>query len=106
MRLLIDECIDERLRLLFSSYDCQTARYAGLAGLKNGSLLEAAEAAGFDVLVTVDKNIPDQQNLAGRAISILILCAPTNRLRDLAPIVPAAFSALLSIKPGAVIRVR
>ena len=44
MRILIDECIDERLRLLFPGYDCQTARFANLAGLKNGRLLEAAEA--------------------------------------------------------------
>jgi len=35
MRLLIDECVDERLRLLFPDHDCQTARFAKLAGLKN-----------------------------------------------------------------------
>jgi hypothetical protein len=52
MRLLIDECIDERLRHLFPGHDCQTARYAKLAGLKNGELLSTAEAAGFEVLVT------------------------------------------------------
>ena len=55
MRLLVDECVDERLRLLFAGYDCQTARFANLAGLKNGRLLEAAEAAGFDVLITVER---------------------------------------------------
>jgi hypothetical protein len=49
MRLLIDECIDERLRLLFPGHDCQTVRFANLAGLKNGKLLDAAEAADFDV---------------------------------------------------------
>ena len=54
MRLLLDECIDERLRLSFR--DCQTARFAGFSGLKNGDLLEAAEAAGYDVLITVDQN--------------------------------------------------
>ena len=53
MKLLVDECVDERLRLLFSGHDCQTSRFANLAGLKNGHLLEAAEAAGFDVLITV-----------------------------------------------------
>jgi hypothetical protein len=36
MRLLIDECVDERLRLLFPGYECQTARFANLAALKNG----------------------------------------------------------------------
>ena len=106
MRLLIDECIDERLRLLFPAYDCQTARFAKLAGLKNGRLLEAAEAAGFDVLITVDQHIPDQQNLIGRQISLVILCAPTNRLRDLAMIVPHALAALRSIERGAVLRIR
>jgi predicted nuclease of predicted toxin-antitoxin system len=88
MRLLIDECVHERLRLLFSHHDCQTARFANLAGLKNGRLLQAAEDAGFDVLITVDQSIPDQQNLTGRRISLVILCGPTNRLRDLEPLVP------------------
>jgi predicted nuclease of predicted toxin-antitoxin system len=105
MRLLIDECIDERLRLLFPGHDCQTARFANLAGLKNGRLLEAAETAGFDVLITVDQNIPDQQNLAGRKIAIVILCGPTNRLRDLAPLIPATLSTLGSIEPGDVVRI-
>jgi hypothetical protein len=43
-------------------HDCQTARFAILVGLKNGQLLEAAEAAGFDVLATADQNILVQQN--------------------------------------------
>ena len=106
MRLLIDECIDQRLRLLFPGHDCQTAGFANLAGLKNGRLLEAAEAAGFDVLITTDQSIPDQQNLAKRRISLIILCGPTNRLRDLEPLVPSAVSALRSIKRGAVVRIR
>ena len=79
MRLLIDECVDERLRPLFPGHDCQTARFANLAGLKNGLILEAAEAGGFDVLITVDQSIPDQQNLAGRRIPLMILCGPTNQ---------------------------
>jgi predicted nuclease of predicted toxin-antitoxin system len=106
MKLLVDECVDERLRLLFPGHDCQTARFANLAGLKNGHLLEAAEAAGFDVLVTVDQNIPDQQNLRTRTIALVILCGSTNRLKDLALLVPAAISAIGSIGPGEVVRVR
>jgi predicted nuclease of predicted toxin-antitoxin system len=106
MRLLIDECVDERLRRLFPGHDCQTARFANLAGLKNGQLLDAAEAAGFDVLVTVDRNIPDQQDLAGRRISLIILHGSTNRLRDLELLVPAAILALRSIGRGEVVRIR
>ena len=106
MRLLIDECVDERLWLLFPGHECQTAHFADLAGLKNGRLLEAGEAAGFDILITVDQNIPDQQIVTGRRISLIILCGPTNRLRDLELLVPAAVSALLSIGRGEVVRIR
>ena len=106
MKLLIDECIDERLRLSFPEHDCRTARFAGLAGLKNGRLLEAAEAAGFDVLLTVDRNIPYQQNLSGRRLSVLILCAGTNRLVDLLLLVPVANEALVSIGQANVVTIR
>ena len=43
MRILIDDCIDERFRKFLPGHDYQTARYAGFAGLKNGDLLTAAE---------------------------------------------------------------
>ncbi len=48
MRILLDECADQRLRLAFTGHDCQTAGYATLSDLKNGALLTAAEAAGFE----------------------------------------------------------
>jgi hypothetical protein len=54
MRVLIDECIEERFHNSLPEHDCQTVDYAGLAGLKNGELLVAAESAKFDVFLTVD----------------------------------------------------
>lgn len=104
MKVLLDECVDQKLRLLFAEHDCQTAAYAKLAGLKNGVLLAAAEAAGFEILITTDQGIPYQQNFDGRRISIVILCAPTNRLADLKLLVPAALVSLQSLQPGQVIR--
>jgi hypothetical protein len=79
VRILIDECVDQRLRFLFSGHDCETAAYARLSGSKNGALLAAAEAAGFEVIITTDQEIPYQQNLTVRRISIIVLYAPTNR---------------------------
>jgi hypothetical protein len=76
-----------------------------LAGFKNGRLLPAAEAAGFDVVVTVDQNMSYQQNLGKRKIALLILCAPTNRLRELQRLIPAALAALNTIQPGQVVRI-
>jgi hypothetical protein len=105
MRILLDECVDQRLRLLLAGHDCQTAAYAKLAGLKNGILLSTAESAGFEVMITTDQEIPFQQNLTVRRISILILCAPSNRLADLSRLVPAALRALVAITPGQVVRI-
>ena len=50
-----------------------TAYEMDWADLENGDLLAAAEAQRFEVLVTTDKNLHYQQNLAGRKIAILVL---------------------------------
>jgi hypothetical protein len=49
------------------------AKEAGWHRLVNGELLEAAEAAGFELLVTSDKQMKYQQNLQGRKIAIIVL---------------------------------
>ena len=105
MRILLDECIDERFRNSFPAYDCQTARYAGLAGLQNGELLKAAEAANFDVFLTVDQGFEYQQNLTARTIAIIIFRTNSNRLKDLLPHVPACHAGLASIKPSEIVRI-
>jgi hypothetical protein len=105
MRLILDECVDEGLRRYFTGHECQTCRYAGFAGLANGELLSAAESAGFSVLITVDQNMPTQQNLAGRSISLMVLRARTTNLDDLVDLVPEALTALARIGPGEVVRI-
>ena len=100
MKMLIDECIDERFRHSFASHDCQTARFAGFAGLQNGELLDAAERAHFEVFLTLDQGLPHQQNLAGRRIAIIILEARTSRLQDLLSLAPECLAVLPIVKPG------
>ena len=105
MKLLLDECVPRDLRLSFVGHACQTAPKAGLAGKKNGELLTLAEGAGFDVLVTVDRGLPQQQNLTGRKIALLAVSAVSNKLNDMLPHVPTCLSALRSIEPGQIVRV-
>ena len=105
MRILIDECIDERFRNFLSGYDCQTARYAGLPGLKNGELLEAAEAAKFDVFLTVDQDIEYQQNLADRKLAIIVFRTKSNRLTDLLILLGNCLARIQSIEPGQLVRI-
>jgi hypothetical protein len=105
MRILIDECIDERFRNALTGHDSQTARYAALAGLKNGDLLKAAEVAKFDVFLTVDQGIEYQQNLTGRKIAIIIFRTKSNRLHDLLQLVPACLARIESIQPGQIVSI-
>lgn len=74
-------------------------RRAGFGSKKNGELLRIAEGK-WDVLLTSDRNIKYQQNMTGRDVSIVILCAKSNRMKDLLPLMPACTQALLSIQPG------
>jgi predicted nuclease of predicted toxin-antitoxin system len=103
MRILLDECIPRKFKNALPDHECQTVPEAGLAGQKNGLLLSLAEAAGFDLFLTMDKGLQYQQNLSGRSIAILIIRAKSNRLEDLLPHLEACRSIMSSIQPGQVI---
>jgi predicted nuclease of predicted toxin-antitoxin system len=106
MKILIDECLPHELKgtLAAMGHECQTVRRAGYGSKKNGELLMLAEGR-WDVLLTSDQNIKYQQNMTGRSVSILILRAKSNRMKDLLPLMPACAEALLSIQPGRVVEV-
>lgn len=75
MKVLLDENMPHTLRHHLHPHETITAAYAGFAGFKNGKLLDAAENAGFDVLVTGDRTLHYEQNLAGREITLVLLSA-------------------------------
>ena len=67
----------------------------GWAGLANGELLNAAEEQQFEVLVTTDKNLRYQQNLAARRIAIFVLpFASWPRLKSHATAIAQAIGSL------------
>jgi len=101
MKLLLDECVPRKIKFLFAAGGifCETVRDAGWSGKENGELLSLAEQQ-FEVLVTIDRNIKHQQNLAGRKISVLIIRTASNDYEDIQPLIPAAIAALQSIRPG------
>jgi len=106
MRVLIDECLPAGLKdsLVALGYEAETVRRAGYGAKKNGELLSLMEGR-WDVLLTNDRNIQYQQSMTGRNVSILILCAKSNRIKDLLPLMPACANALLSISPGRIVEV-
>ena len=107
MKVLIDECLPVALKanLTVLGHECQTVRQAGFGSKRNGELLTLAEGR-WNVLLTSDRNIKHQQNMTGRSVSILILCAKSNRMKDLLPLMPDCARALASIQAGTIVEVR
>lgn len=106
MKLLLDECTPSVLKADLVGHQVSTVEDVGFKGLKNGRLLRAAAAKNFDVLVTVDKALPSQQNLAVVGIAVLVLRAKSNRYDDLKLLIPKALAALAWIQPGTVITIK
>ncbi|HEY5864066.1 MAG TPA: hypothetical protein VI542_00715 [Candidatus Tectomicrobia bacterium] len=73
MRILFDHGTPYPLRGTLTGHSITRTQDLGWDRLSNGELLTAAEQAGFALLLTTDKNIRYQQNLAGRTIAILVL---------------------------------
>jgi predicted nuclease of predicted toxin-antitoxin system len=101
MRILLDECVPSRLRKEFSNHQVSTVPGMGWASIKNGKLLNLAETL-FDVFLTVDRNMPFQQNIANYNIAVVILVAPNNRLKTLRPIVIENRAAIETAPTGQV----
>ncbi len=74
MRIVFDKNVSVGVRRFLSEHEVRTfVEMQWHPQLENGALLEAAEAAGFDAMVTSDQNIRYQQNLAERQIALVVL---------------------------------
>jgi len=73
MRVLFDQATPVPLRHFLKGHTVRTSAQEKWDRFGNGDLLSAAEAAGFEVFVTTDKNMRYQQNLVGRKIAIIVL---------------------------------
>jgi hypothetical protein len=99
VRVLLDEQVPVGLAALLAGHDARTVVGMGWSGVKNGELLKRA-ASAFDAFVTMDRNLQNRQNLASLPFGVLLIRAPSNRLRDLVPLLPSILAALLKLRPG------
>ena len=91
-------------RYLIERHTVTEARARGWHELENGDLLSQAEAAGFEVLVTTDKNLSYQQNLTGRRIAVVVL--GQGRWTLIQPHVPQIVAAVDAATPGSFTEVK
>lgn len=105
MKILLDHNLDRRLKNYLTEYETSTVQEQSWSDALNGELLALAEKNGFDVLLTADTNIKNQQNLSNRKISILILRAFNNRLKTHIEMVDDIYKALEKIQRGEILEV-
>ena len=98
MLVLFDQATPVPLRSFLREHKVETAYQRGWDKLKNGDLLKAAQEAGFEVLVTPDKNIRYQQNLTNYTIAIIVLGNP--QWPALRHYVDRVVAAVNTAKPG------
>jgi hypothetical protein len=98
MLVLFDHSTPAPLRYALKAHTVVEAVERGWETLANGALLQEAEAAGFEVFITADKNIRYQQNLTRRRIAILVLENPQWPI--LRPHVGRVVAAVNAATPG------
>jgi hypothetical protein len=84
MRILLDECVNPRLRLAFPGDAVKTVAEMGWQSLTNGRLMEAA-APHFDLFVTLDQNLQFQNPTGRYPLGIVVLVSRLNHLAAYRP---------------------
>lgn len=98
MRILFDQGTPAAIAEFLKGHTIRTARQEGWETLANGELLQAAEDAGFDLLLTTDNNLEYQQNLKSRKIAIVVLTR--NRWRLVERMIRKIVAAVDAAQPG------
>ncbi len=100
MNVLLDHCVPVRFGRLLEGHRVSTAAKEGWAALRNGELMQAAQAAGFDCVISVDRGFAHQHNAARLPVAVIVVASPSNDLAALAACAPAVRTALDEITRG------
>jgi hypothetical protein len=101
VRILLDECIDRRLARDLPTHEVRTVPRMGWASFRNGDLLRLAQDS-FDVFLTVDQHVGEQQSVRLYRIAVVVLRSRSTQWQELRRLVPALLEALPEAPKGAI----
>lgn len=101
MKVLLDECVNPRLRSILDQHTVSTVLERGWKGIKNGELLTLAEQE-FDVFITLDRNLEFQQRLESLAMAVLVVRIPSNQIDEYEQVAVELLEAVAKLLPGQV----
>ncbi len=102
MKILLDECLNWRLKGEFELHEVFTVQELGWSGIVNGELIAKASEHGFEVFVTIDKNLRFQQNLKKHSLVMVVFQTRLNRLEYIRPLIPILLKKLPEMVAGEV----
>ncbi|MCX6868805.1 MAG: hypothetical protein NTV46_21900 [Verrucomicrobia bacterium] len=103
MRILLDECLPMDLARELPGHAVTTVPQAGWASVSNGKLLRLiADSGKFDLFLTVDKRLPQQNQTSTLPFAIVVLQAKSNRMPHVFPFAPEILRRLAAFQPGQV----
>jgi len=103
LKILFDANTPAPLARFLRGHEVVRADELGWQGLENGALLDAAEQAGFDLLLTCDQNVRYQQNLTRRKLALVVLSS--NHWPTLRPIAARIATAVDFVQTGQIVKV-
>ena len=106
MKVLLDECVDRRLKRLLPEHEVYTVTNMRWNGLKNGALMGVAIDGGFDMLLTIDKNLEFQQNLKKYDIILAVFDVKQNSVKLFEPLMPVFEQQLPTFVKGNAYRIK
>ena len=104
-RVLLDENLPRKLWRELPECFVRTVQEEGWTSFANGELLGRAQA-NFDVLLTADRRLQFQQNLALFDIGVVVILTPSLRFREIRTAIKAIRSAVAIVSPGELIQVQ
>ncbi len=104
MRILLDECVNAGVRKAFAGHAVRTVSESGWRSTKDAALLLLAEN-GFDVFVTIDRNLARQNNLKTLRLGFIVALVPNNKITSYQPIFAELKASAEAVRMGEVIHV-
>jgi hypothetical protein len=104
VRLLLDENLPHDPAAILVGHQVDTVAGRGWAGIQNGELLAKAQAE-YGAFLTMDRRLPQQQNVSRLSLGVVLIQAPSNRMVDLRPLVAGILAALGTLTPGTLVAV-
>ncbi len=98
MKILLDECVTKHLKPKLNSHEVYTVREMQWSGIKNGKLMGLCVENGFDILLTIDKNLQYQQDLYKYSLSIVIFNSSSSNISALQIFLPVFEEKLASFE--------